>query len=139
MARPPSLTMTGCATPSEPQPNTDVWLDTHFFRGANGLLKLLEFFDDDDNRLAKLAPEKRDPHKRAVLVAVANDETLRVLVHGKRRDQLRLAARLETEMKLPAGIDNFFNHFSYRIDPNRENAAVFVATATLRHRSLKGA
>ena len=93
---------------------------------ANRLLELLEFFDHDDDRLAELAAEQRDANEGAILVAVADDEALRVLVHRERGDQFRFAARFESEMKLLAGVDDFFDHFAQLIDLDRENAAIMI-------------
>ncbi len=62
--------------------------------------------------LAEPPPEHGGANKGAILVAVANDEALRVLVHRERGDQLRLAARFESEMKLLARFDDLFDHFA---------------------------
>src|SRR6266852_506890 len=90
----------------QPDTNPDQWLDADFFRSANGLLELLKFFDNDYSFFAELAPEQRDANKRGVLVAVADDQALGVFVHRERRDELRFAARFQTEMKLQDSIDN---------------------------------
>ena len=82
--------------------------------------------------LAELAAEQRDADERAVLVAVANDETFGILVHRQRGDQFRFAAGFETEMKLLAGIDDFFDHLAQLIDLDRENAAILVLVTELR-------
>ena len=42
----------------KPHANADARLDANFFRSANRLLELLEFFDHDDDRLAELAAEQ---------------------------------------------------------------------------------
>ena len=68
-------------------------------RRANRLHELLELLDDDDDLLAELAAEQRDSDEGAILVAVADDQALRVLVHRERREQLRFAAGLEAEVK----------------------------------------
>ena len=98
------------------------------------MLEFLEFFDDDDDRFAQLAAEQGDADEGAILVAVANDEALRVLVHRQRGDQFRLAARFETEMKLLAGVDDLFDHFAQLIDLDRKNAAILVAITEFLHR-----
>ena len=60
-------------------------------------------------------------------------------MHGERRDEFRFASGLETEMKLLAGIDNFFDDFAQLIDLDRENAAIRTAIVELVHRRLKRA
>ena len=123
----------------QPHANADVRLDAHLLRDPQRLLQLLEFFDDDDDRLAEPAAEHGGANEGAVLVAVADDEALRVFVHRERGDQLRFAAGFETEMKLRAGVDDLFDHFAQLIDLDRKNAAIFVAITELLHRRVKGA
>ena len=89
--------------------------------------------------LAELAAEQRDADERAVLVAVADDEALGILVHRQRGDQFRLASGFETEMKLLAGIDDFFDDFAQLIDLDRKNAAILILVPELRDRLLKRA
>ena len=89
--------------------------------------------------LPSLRPSKRDANEGAILVAVADDEALGVLVHRECRDQFRLAARFEAEMKFLAGIDDLFDHFAQLVDLDRENAAILVLVTELRDRRLKGA
>src|SRR5206468_743891 len=79
----------------EAHPNSDQWLDAHFFCRTNSLLKLLEFLRNNDDRFIKLATEERDSNKSRIFVAVANNQTLRVLMHGKRRNQFRFTARFD--------------------------------------------
>ena len=81
----------------------------------------------------------RDADESAVLVAVADDQALRVLVHRQRGDQLRLAARFEAEMKLLAGVDDLFDHFAQLVHLDRENAAIVVAVTEFLDRALEGA
>ena len=76
----------------------------------------------------------RGANEVAVLVAVADDEALGVLVHRESGEQLRFAARFETEMKLRAGVDDLFDHFAQLIDLDRKDAAIIVAITELLHR-----
>src|SRR5437773_9580401 len=96
----------------EAHPNSDQWLDAHFLRRTNSLFELLEFLRNNDDRFVKLAAEERNPNKSRILVAVANDQTLRVLMHGKRCNQFRLTARFEIKMELLARVDDFFDIFA---------------------------
>ena len=89
--------------------------------------------------LPSLRPMQRDADEGAILVAVANDQALRVLVHGERRDQFRFAAGFESEMKLLPGIDDLFDDFAQLIDLDRKNAAIIVAITEFGHRGLEGA
>ena len=123
----------------KPHTNADVRLDANFLGRANRLLEFLEFLDHDDDGLAELATEQRDANESAVLVAVADDEALRVLVHRERSDQFRFAARFETEMKFLAGVDDLFDHFAQLIDLDRENAAILILVTEFGYRILKRA
>ena len=89
--------------------------------------------------LPSLRPSNAMRMKARSFVAVANDEALRVLVHGERGDQFRFAASFETEMKLLAGIDDLFDHFAQLIDLDRENAAILRAVIEFADRGLKRA
>src|SRR6266571_2329639 len=84
----------------------------HLAGGEDRLLELFQFLDDDDNQFPKFAAEQCDSNKRLVLVTVANNQTLRVLVHRERGDKFRFAAGFESEMKLLASIDNLFDDFA---------------------------
>ena len=123
----------------QPHPDADVRLDAHLLCDPQRLLKFLEFLDDDDDRLAETTSEHGGADEGAILVAVANDKALGVLVHRERGDQLRFAARFETEMKLRAGVDDLFDHFAQLIHLDRKDAAILVAITELLHRGLKGA
>ena len=112
--------------------NADVRFDADFFRSANGLLKLFQFFDDNDDRFAEFAAKQRNANESGIFVAVADDQALRVLVHGERGDQFRFAAGFEPEVKLLAGIDNLFDDFAQLIDLDRENAAILIAITELQ-------
>src|SRR5207244_4548367 len=72
-------------------------------------------------------------------LSIANDQALRVLVHGQGRDQPRLASRLQAKVKRLAGIDDLFDHLAQLIDFNRENAAVFSAVVEFRDRVFESA
>src|SRR5205823_8229355 len=117
--------------------NPDHRLDADFFRGFDRLFELLEFFNDDDNELAKFPAEQCDSNKRLVLVAVADDQTLGVLVHRERGDQFRFAARFQSEMELLASIDNLFDDFAELIDLNRKDTAILTPITEFGDRILK--
>src|SRR6266566_4220847 len=68
----------------KPDANPDHRFDADFFCGPNGLLELLQFFNDDDNQLAEFATEQRDTNKSGIFVSVADDEALGVLVQRER-------------------------------------------------------
>ena len=120
-------------------PDADARLNADFFGRANRLFELFQFLDHDDDTFAEFAAEQRDADVGGVLVAVANDQAFRVLVHGQRRDQFRFAAGLETKMKLLAGIDNFFDYLTQLIHLDRENAAILAAVIELLNRVSKRA
>src|SRR5205807_9546382 len=119
--------------------NADVRFDANLVRRANGLLEFFQLFYNDDDRLTKFATEKCDANEGGIFVAVADDQTLRVFVHGQCGNQFRFAARFESKMKLLACVDDFFNYFAQLIDLDRKNAPIFAAITELCHRGLKGA
>jgi len=119
--------------------NTDAGLDADLFGRANDLLQLFQLFCNDDYRFAKPASKERSADESAIFVAVADDQTLGVLLHGKRRNQLRFAACFEPKMKLFAYIDDFLDHLAQLIDFDRKNAAIFIAITELRDGVLKRA
>src|SRR5437588_1575485 len=123
----------------QPDPNANERFDPNFLGGPNGLLQFFQLLDHDDDLLVEFAPQKRDPNKSRILVAIANDQALRVLVHGQGRDQLRLASRLQAKVKRLAGIDDLFDHLAQLIDFNRENAAVFSSVVEFRNRVFESA
>src|SRR4030088_1696291 len=123
----------------KPNTDADVRFHTNFLGGADRLLQLFEFLDDDNGRLAKLSTKERDADVSFVLVAVADDEALRVFVHGERSDRLRLAPGLETEVKLLPRIDDLLDHLAQLIDLDRKNAAIISSIVELAHGGLKRA
>src|SRR5205823_12839763 len=108
-------------------PNANERFDPNFLGGPNGLLQFFQLFNHADDLFVAFTPQKRDPNKSRILVAIANDQALRVLVHGQGRDQLRFAARLQAKVKHLAGIDDLLDHLAQLIDFDRKNAAVFSA------------
>src|SRR5438477_13144060 len=95
----------------EPDTDTDQRLDTDFFRGANSLLQFLQLLDHKNHLFAEFAPEKSDADEGRVFVTVANNEALRILVHGERSDQLGFASRFQPKMELFTCFDDFLNYF----------------------------
>src|SRR5213080_1381848 len=117
--------------------NTDVGLDADLFCCANDLLQLFQFFDDDDDRFAKFAAKKSDTNESRIFVTVADDQTLRIFLHGKRSNKLRFAARFEAKMKLFACIDDFLDHLTQLIDFDWKYAAILIPISELGDRTLK--
>ena len=103
------------------------------------MFELLEFFDDNDDRLAKLAPQKCDTNEGRVFVTIANDQAFRVLVHRQRGDQFWFAARFQPEMKLLAGVDYLLDDLSQLVHLDRKNASIGAAITELGNRRLESA
>src|SRR5437660_12521668 len=61
--------------------NTDIRFDANLVRNANGLLKFFQLFGNNDNRLAKLATEKRNANESCTFVAITDDQGFRILPH----------------------------------------------------------
>ena len=102
------------------------------------MLELFGLFHNDDDRFPKFATKEGDANESRILVAVADDQTLRIFVHGQRRNQFRLAAGFQAKMKLLTRVDDFFNDFAQLIDLDRKNTAISIAIAELGYRALKG-
>src|SRR5689334_7467422 len=107
--------------------NPDVRFNPNFFRCANGVFQLLQFFDYDDGGLAEFASEQRNPNERLILVSVTDNQALRILVHGQGGDQLRFTSRFQSKMKLLTGIDNFLHHFAQLVDLDRKHTSISPA------------
>src|SRR5205807_6703484 len=122
----------------EPDADADQWLDTHFFRGANSLFQFLQLLDHKNHLFAEFAPEKSDANEGWIFVTVANNEALRILVHGERGDQLGFASGFQPKMELFTCFDDFLDHFSKLIDFDRENAAITAPIIKFRDRGFKG-
>ena len=99
--------------------------------------KLLELLDHHDDLLAELEAEQRHADERGVLVAVADDQAPRVLLQRQRREELRLAADFQAEVKRLAGVENFFHHFAELVDLDRENAAIIALVIEFGDRAAK--
>ena len=99
------------------------------------MLKLLQLFHDHDDPFAELAPQQRHANESRVLVAVADDQSLRIALQRKPGDKLRLAAYLEAEMKWFASVEDFFDHFAQLVDLDRKNAAIVVFIVELGDRA----
>src|SRR5262249_30213931 len=119
--------------------NADVRFDAHFLCRANRLLKLFEFFCNDHDFFVQFAPKQSDPDKGFIFVAVADDKTFGVFMHGQGGDQLWFASSFKAKMKLFAGIDDLLDDLTQLVDLNRKNAAIFVFVIELSYRHLKRA
>ena len=62
--------------------------------------------------LPSLRPSKRVLDEDGVLVAVADDQALRVAMDRQRREELGLAAALQAEVKFAAGVEDFLDHLA---------------------------
>src|SRR5437763_120729 len=122
----------------ETNADADQRLDTDFFRGANGLLQFLQLLDHKNHLFAEFASEKSDADESWIFVTVANNEALRILVHGERGDQLRFASGFQTKMELFTCFDNFLDHFPKLIHFDWENAAITATIIKFRDRGFKG-
>src|SRR5438270_10845685 len=66
--------------------NANERFDPNFLGGPNGLLQFFQLLNYDDDLFVKFAPQQGDPNKSRILIAIANNQTLRVLVHGQGSD-----------------------------------------------------
>src|SRR6266496_1382637 len=117
--------------------NANVRLDANLVRCANDLLQFFQFFRDDNDRFAKFATKQRDANESGIFIAVADDQTLGVFLHGERSNQLRFAACFEPKVELFAGVDNFLDDLAQLIDFDGENAAILIAIIEFSDRALK--
>src|SRR6267143_4289011 len=119
--------------------NTDVRLDSYLLGCTNDLLQLFQFFRNDDDQFAKLATKERDANESGIFIAVADNQTLRVFLHGKRSHQLRLAACFEPEMKLLPCVHDFLDDLTQLVDFDGKNASILTAISKLGARALERA
>src|SRR5882724_12362419 len=117
--------------------NANVGLDADLVGCTNDLFQLFQLFRDDNDRFAKFAAKQRDANKSGIFIAVADDQALRVFLHGKRGNQFRFAACFEPKVKLFARIDNFLDDLAQLIDFDGKNAAILIAITEFSDRALK--
>src|SRR5438552_16844721 len=117
---------------------SDRGLDPDIFRGANSLLQLLQLLGHKNRLFAEFAPEESDADEGWIFVTVANNEALRILVHGERGDQLGFASGFQTKMELFTCFDDFLDHFPKLIDFDGEDAAITAPIVKFRARGFKG-
>src|SRR5437899_3894543 len=63
--------------------NANEWFNPNFLGGPNGLLQFFQLRNYDDDLFVQFAPQQGDTNKSRILIAIANNQTLRVLVHGQ--------------------------------------------------------
>ena len=99
-------------------------------------LELGVFLDDRDDQAAHLLGQHRHLDELGVLEAVADD---RHVVFGERddRQQLGLAAGLESEAELAADGGDFLDDLALLVDLDRVDAAVAPLVLVLRDRALE--
>src|SRR5438477_2704298 len=122
----------------ETDADSDQRLNTNFFRGTNGLLQFFQLLHHKNHLLAQFAPEQRDADEGWIFVTVANNETLRILVHGEGGDQLGFASGFEAKMVLFTRIDDFLDYFPKLIDFDGKNAAIAAPIIKFRDGGFKG-
>jgi hypothetical protein len=122
----------------QPHAHADHRLDADFFRHGENLEELFEFLDDEDHLLPELAPEQRVLHEGRVLVAVANDQRFRVVVHRERREQFRFAARFDAEVIRAARVHDLLHDLAQLVHLDWKDAAIAVAILVLIDRRLEG-
>src|SRR5690349_17765209 len=98
--------------------------DAKLARDADDLLKLLQLFHDHDHLLAQFDPHQRHADEVRVLVAVADDQAVRIGLEGESGKQLRLAANFQSKIVGLAGVEDFLHHLAKLIDFDWEDAAV---------------
>ncbi len=102
------------------------------------MVKLLQLLHDHDHLLAELVTKKGILDEDGVFVAIADNQALRLLVDRERRDQLRLAARLDAELKLLARRHDLLHDFAELVYFDRENSAVSILIARFLDGGLEG-
>src|SRR6266480_2427737 len=66
--------------------NANERFHSNFLGGPNGLLQFFQLLNYNDDLFVQFAPQQRDSNKSRILVAIANNQTLRALVHGQGGD-----------------------------------------------------
>jgi len=125
------------ATRLELGAQADHRLDAGFLGEADDVVEFGELLDDDDDFLAELAAEERETDVVVVLVAVADDEPLRPLVHGEGDHELGLRAGLEAVVEVLAGGDDLVDDLAELVDLDREDAAVAALVALVLDRLVE--
>ena len=105
-----------------------------FLGNADDIVEFGELFDDDDDLLAEFTAQEREADVVVVLVAVADDQSLRTLVHGEGDHQLGLRTGLEAIIEVLAGGHDFVDHLAKLVNLDREDAAVVALVALILDR-----
>ena len=114
--------------------DADPRLDAHALGPLQHERNFVRHFQDDDRLDAHLQRLQGEVEELLVLVAVADDVRLRVVHERQRRDQLRLAARLQTVVVRPAAGDHLFHDLLLLVDLDGIHAAVRRLVAGVAHR-----
>ena len=116
----------------EPHANSDHRFDADFLRDAQYFPQFLNLLHHHDDFLPQLAPQQAVLDEERILVAVANDQALRVAVHRQRGDQLRLAPRLDSKMKRAPRVRDLLHHLAQLVHLDREHPAIGILVARFR-------
>ena len=111
------------------EPHADQRLHARSPRESQDGRQLLQFFDHQHHLLAQLRAHQRASNKGLVLKPIANDQATRLIQQRQCGVQLRAATHFQAKIKRPAGIDDFFHHFTQLIDLHREHPAISAAVS----------
>jgi hypothetical protein len=92
-----------------------------------------------DDLLAELPADQRRADVVPVFVAVADDQRLRIGMHGQAGEDLRLRPYLDAVMERPAGVENLLDDFTKLIDLEGKDAAVEAAIVLFGDGAIEGA
>ena len=122
----------------QPAADADARLHTGLLGDVADQRQLRGLLDDQDHRAAEARGEERHLDVLLVLVAVADDQRVRVLEHRHDRQQLRLRARLEAEVEGLAVLHQVLDDEALLVDLDRIDAAVGALVAVLADGVLEG-
>ena len=97
-------------------------------------MKLVHLFDDNENLLAHFLCEESKFDKVFVLVAVADDQSVRVLHVRKNRMEFRLGTCFKTNVELGTVTHHFFQDRTLLVHLDREDAVMATLVAIFSRR-----
>src|SRR5436309_8957932 len=125
------------ALAQEPRANADQGFDPQLFGEVDNLAKFLEFLDHHDDFFAQLGSQQRDANEAEIFVTVADDQAAQLALQRQAREQLRLAADLQSEVQWLARIQDLFDDLPELVHFDREHAAVAALVIELGDRIAK--
>ena len=111
--------------------------DAQLVRDLEQHIEFGQLFEHDEDAMPELLADQRQPHELVVLVAIADDQVIRLV--GERDDGLQfgLGAALQADAVRPPEAVNLLDHVALLVDLDRKHRGVLAGVAVLLDRRLE--